>query len=303
MKRRVIVALCASLILAACGGKQQYPGTPTSICEGCPPESIDVSMAVAERDANEIAEYPLLPAISSPTATIAAQGAESFAQGVTVSTLYVGEYPSSVAVFDYPYTKADATITAGISDPAALGASTIDGSQALFVANRGANDITIYEASAYGSPAVTIPGLDAPDGLAFDSQGNLWVAQASNVVEFTPPFTPKSTPTVTIANGLKSPSGIAFDQNGSMYVADSGKNAILVYPAGSTTPSVSVSNGVSGPTDAVVYSNGLFVTNATSNTVAEFDLPLTDTSAPIATDSTGTNAPSAVAFLGFLQSP
>ena len=40
-------------------------------------------------------------------------------------------------------------------------------------------------------PATTSTGLDTPNGLAFDSSGNLWVADSSNnrVLEYKAPFT------------------------------------------------------------------------------------------------------------------
>jgi hypothetical protein len=181
--------------------------------------------------------------------------------------------------------------------------STINGSQALFVANRGANDITVYEIGNFGSPTITVSGLNTPDGLTFDAQGNLWVAQATSVVEFTPPFTTKSAPAVTITNGLKAPSGIAFDPNGSMYVADKGNNAIVVYPMGSVTPSTTVTTGINGPGNLLIppkgvfFPNQLFVPNITGDSVEQFSLPLTSTSEPSASSSIQMNQPSAITFL------
>jgi len=303
------------LILAGCGGEANPTPTHPFFCCPAPPPN----MLVAERGANEIAIYPQkFPSSSlSPTSTIPAPGAESFTlaadimtypnggESIGIPVLYVGEYPSAVAVIDYPYTEVNGTVTAGISDPAALAASTVNGSEALFVADRSANDITIYEGAnlSFSTPTITITGLSAPDGLAFDAQGNLWVAQTSSVVEFTPPFTSSSAPAVTITSGLKSPSGIAFDPNGLMYVADKGNNAIVVYPAGSVTPSLTVTNGISGPNNLLIPGQGsyfpsqLFVPNTTGNSVAEFSLPLTKTSDPFVTDSGGMNEPSAITFL------
>jgi hypothetical protein len=273
-------------------------------------------MLVAQRGANEIAVYPrVFPKDSlTPASTIPVPGAESFALtsdtiagGGTIGyqVLYVGEYPSTIAVINYPYTQVSSTITAGVSDPAALAATPVNGWVALFVANRGANDIAVYEGSNldFQTPTMTISGLNTPDGLAFDPGGDLWVAQASSVVEFTPPFASNSTPAVTITAGLKSPSGIAFDRSGSMYVADKGENAIVVYPAGSITPSVTVTNGIHGPGtplipgDGSYFTNQVFVPNVTGNSVAEFGLPLTSTSQPYVTVAGGMNQPSAVMFL------
>jgi hypothetical protein len=304
MSRHCVIAASLSLLLAGCAG---VSSGPPPICGfGCPPIPVDI--AVAERGTNEIALYPGLLS-GSPTSLIPIPGAESlavadmFPSSTTESpVLYVGEYPAKVAILDTPYTQVSSTITAGISDPAALAVSTIDGYEALFVANRGANDVTIYESQNLNflSPTFTIGGLDAPDGLAFDLQGNLWVAEASNVVEFAPPFTASSTPALTISSGLKSPSGITFDQNsGTMYVADKGNNAIVVYAAASVTPSLTLTNGVDGPGNLFIPSQSetLYVPNVAGNSAVEFSLPLTSTSQPFTSTSSGMNEPSAVTFM------
>ncbi|HLI97296.1 MAG TPA: hypothetical protein VKT72_14605 [Candidatus Baltobacteraceae bacterium] len=311
MNSRVAVTACISLILTACGNLPggTGKGIPPCACPAPPP-----NMIVAQRGANEIAIYPRTSSLDSPPpiSTIPAPGAESLTVVTDMEStetfgfpvLYVGEYPSTVAVVATPYSKVSGTISAGINDPAALAASMVNGSEALFVANRGANDVTIYEGTHlnFVTPAVTIGGLDAPDGLAFDAKGNLWVAQASNVVEFAPPFTSSSSPVVTISSGLKSPSGIAFDTNGLMYVADKGNNSIVVYPAGSFTPSVTVTRSISGPGSLLNPDEGLvldtlFVPNVRGNNITEFSLPLTSTSEPLVIGASGMNEPSAVAFL------
>jgi hypothetical protein len=304
MSRYAALATSLSLVLAGCAGVGSGP--PPNCGFGCPPIPVDI--AVAERGTNEIALYPGLLS-GSPTSLIPVPGAESLAVAnmypsstAASPVLYVGEYPATVAVLDTPYTKVSSTIAAGISDPAALAVNTVDGYEALFVANRAANDVTIYESQNlnFVSPSVTIGGLNSPDALAFDSEGDLWVAQAANVVEFAPPFTASSTPALTITDGLKSPSGIAFDQNsGTMYVADKGNNAIVVYAPGSVTPSLTLTNGVDGPGNLFIPSQSetLYVPNVAGNSAAEFNLPLTSTSQPSTSTSSGMNEPSAVTFM------
>jgi hypothetical protein len=298
-------------MLTGCGGAGS--GSPPPFC--CP--AAPPNMLVAERGADEVAIYPRQFTNGSvlPTLTIPAPGAESIIVGNDVTTsayqaiglpiLYVGEYPGTVAIIDSPYTAVNGTIATGVNDPAALAAGGFNGSEALFVANRAANNVVIYAGVNLNSalPTATIPGFNAPDGLAFDAQGNLWVAQASSVVELTPPFTANSVPAVSITTGLKSPTGIAFDQSGSMYVADKGNSAIVVYSSGSVTPSATVKNGIDGPVSPLIpYQTGffpdeLFVPNVTGNTISEFSLPLTSTSRPFVTISGGTNEPSAITFL------
>jgi hypothetical protein len=290
MKRSIAIGTLA--LLTACGGNSTPPPP------GCSCPVALLYMAVAERGSGEIAIYQQLPATGAPVQTIAAPGAESFAYEPTVDTataLFVGEYPGSVAIFSPPYTKSTGTITQGISDPAALVTQVTNDGWLLYVANRGANTVSVFASSNLNTPSYTIGGLNGPNRLAFDPQGNLWVSQATNVVEFKPPFSASSTPAATISSGLQSPSGLGIDFTGNMYVSDKGKNAIVVYAAGSTTPSVTVTSGITAPGNPIVTA-ALLVPNA-SGSVVEFNLPLTPTSTPVASVSSGMNQPSAITFI------
>ncbi len=86
--------------------------------------------------------------------------------------------------------------------------------------------------------------LDKPAGMAFDSTGNLWVAEDNNnrVVRFTPPFTNgmnaslvigqssfTSNVAATTQNGLHSPFSIAFDAVGNLWVADGFNSRVLRF--------------------------------------------------------------------------
>ena len=69
------------------------------------------------------------------------------------------------------------------------------------------------------TPTATLTGLTHPDALAFDSSGNLYVANCSGsntVSEFAPGST---TPTATLT-GLNDPEALAFDSSGNLYVAN-----------------------------------------------------------------------------------
>jgi sugar lactone lactonase YvrE len=93
------------------------------------------------------------------------------------------------------------------------------------------------------TPAVVIgasnSSLNFPMGLAFDQDGNLWVANnlANTVVMFLPVRVASSgspTPDLTLsANALKGPAGLAFDASGNLWVANLG-NSTLVQFKGST---------------------------------------------------------------------
>jgi DNA-binding beta-propeller fold protein YncE len=81
--------------------------------------------------------------------------------------------------------------------------------------------------------------LDGPIGMAFDSKGNLWVANgfANTIVEFSAKSIKHSgspTPVVTIsATGviasLDSPVGLAFDSSGNLAVSNRGNNTIAYF--------------------------------------------------------------------------
>lgn len=60
-------------------------------------------------------------------------------------------------------------------------------------------------------------GMNAPKGMAFDSAGNLFVANpdTGRIFKFAPDGRRS-----TFASGLNHPYGIAFDPNGNLFVAD-----------------------------------------------------------------------------------
>ena len=92
---------------------------------------------------------------------------------------------------------------------------------------------------------VSKTGLNAPNSLAFDSSGNLWVVDGHRVLEYTTPFatheaanlvigqnTFTNSSTVTTSTGLNTPNGLAFDSSGNLWVGDKLNNRVLKY----TTP-------------------------------------------------------------------
>ena len=103
--------------------------------------------------------------------------------------------------------------------------------QNLFVANSsgdldisGKGDGYIYEFTSEGARSTFASGLDDPSGLAFNSAGNLYVANASfasggggYITEITPSGTQN-----TFASGLNHPGALAFDSAGNLFAVDSG---------------------------------------------------------------------------------
>jgi len=97
--------------------------------------------------------------------------------------------------------------------------------------------------------AATAIGLDGPTGMAFDSVGNLWVADGPNgrVLKYPAPITAGEAATVALgqtttgaslgcnqggavsATTLCNPIGLAFDSAGNLWVADELNNRVLMY--------------------------------------------------------------------------
>jgi sugar lactone lactonase YvrE len=72
--------------------------------------------------------------------------------------------------------------------------------------------------------------MGGPNGLAFDSAGNLFVATSNPSHEFILKFTPGGAVS-TFASGLNGPNGLAFDSAGNLYVT-TGDNKIVEYFSG-----------------------------------------------------------------------
>ncbi|MBI1299542.1 hypothetical protein GC175_31845 [bacterium] len=72
--------------------------------------------------------------------------------------------------------------------------------------------------------------LIRPVGLALDSQGNLYVSDASEgmVLVYTKPFT-NGMPSALIINGLNNPVALALDSQDNLYVADTHNHRVLLY--------------------------------------------------------------------------
>ncbi|MGD0548671.1 MAG: Ig-like domain repeat protein, partial [Terracidiphilus sp.] len=101
-------------------------------------------------------------------------------------------------------------------------------------------------------------GFKGPSAIATDSQGNVWVADGSNLWEIGMPL---GVPSEAIVGGLSAPvTGLAVDPSGSVFVA--GANGVTWIPYSATTGSLNVSSKVQVLT-------GLGTTNAeTPNSIA-----------------------------------
>ena len=88
-----------------------------------------------------------------------------------------------------------------------------------------------FTPSGVGSVFATT-GLNQPWGLAFDGQGNLYVANAGdNTIDR---FTPGGVESVFASTGLSTPKGLAFDSQGDLFVANYGNSTIEEFTANGT---------------------------------------------------------------------
>lgn len=160
-----------------------------------------------------------------------------------------------------------------------------------------------------GTPFTNQSRLDQPDGVAFDSSGNLWVSEFNNnrVLMFKPPFTSDMLASLVIGQndfdsgsyneggvisqtGLNSPAALGFDGSGNLWVADQNNNRVLMFtppfskgmkanlvlgqPDFTTGLPNTAQNGLSGPSAVAFDSLGdLWVTDDGNHRVLDFPGP------------------------------
>jgi len=159
----------------------------------------------------------------------------------------------------------------------------------LFVPNIASNTIaevtTAGQVSTFLNSTLTGTGsstvnLSTPDGVAFDSAGDIYIANFhgsgnSYIVEVTPQGT--AIPYADIPN----PNGPVIDSHGNLFVCDKYDNEIYEVPAGGGTPFVYTDNAMldskhplDQPIDLAFDSTGaLYVVNAANNAIYKLTGP------------------------------
>jgi len=124
------------------------------------------------------------------------------------------------------------------------------------------NDV-IYEYTPDGARTVFASGAGA-FCLAFDAYGNLFADSGNTIVEITP-----SGDMSTFATGLDHPTALAFNSAGDLFEADDGSGNINEFtPDGTET---AFASGLDGPFDiAFNHSGDLFETNYFGGSIMEF---------------------------------
>ena len=158
--------------------------------------------------------------------------------------------------------------------PAAL---AIDASHNVWIGN---NDSVVTKVAPNGSQFTTYTCCDDASGLAFDQQGNLWVANfyGDSISEVS------STGVISAGTftggGLDHPESIAIDGNGNVWVANFQAKALTeLAGASATSPGTPLSpaGGIGGAANlvhafamAIDSSGDIWVTNSGSNILTEY---------------------------------
>lgn len=181
-----------------------------------------------------------------------------------------------------------------LSGAACNGTTRLDVRQLIAVANSGGNSVTMY-VNGQAAPVATVQnGVAVPQALAFDTAGDLFVAnEPGSVTEYAPPY---NQPPVATTAGINHPQSLALDAHGDLFVANgNGSNSVTVYaPPYGGAPSATISTGVDDPVSLALDSSAdLFVVNSAANTVTEYAPPYSG--APV-TISKGLNTPNSLAL-------
>jgi Fn3 associated len=126
--------------------------------------------------------------------------------------------------------------------------------QNLFVSGGAPGNGKIFEFTPDGVETIFSSGLNSPQNLAFDGEGNLFVVDGGAIYKFTPDGV-----RTTFTLGLPSPLGLACDSADNLFVVD-GSNIDKFTPEGVRT---TFAVGLNGPVAVVIDSaDNLFVTDS-----------------------------------------
>jgi sugar lactone lactonase YvrE len=206
--------------------------------------------------------------------------------------------PTLVKVFGQP----NATTLNACGDSTSIcapnGGIAIDASGHLYVDGAGAGTgIGIYNSPATESiPDVLIPARAygialSSSGSMFVSQGNTFAGGSSTLVEYSPPFSNSSHPSVTFGPAFILPqivpltfsNGLALDSSQFLYTADSGNNRVLIFQNVAATPTPTAT-GTPKPTKTATQTP---TPTATATGMPKPTATATQTATPTATATPG----------------
>jgi hypothetical protein len=176
-----------------------------------------------------------------------------------------------VLVFAPGQQKATLTLIDGITSPKVV---TTDRRAYVYVANE--FNIAVYPPESAKPSAVIKKSVSVPLSLAFDSSGNLYVANSNkrgrSAKGWVAVYEAKTFGLLrTITSGLYQPTALAFAKSGNLFVASScfvpysqscNKWSVAVYPPNSSTPNRMITDGIQSPNGLALGPSGnLFVAN------------------------------------------
>jgi DNA-binding beta-propeller fold protein YncE len=149
--------------------------------------------------------------------------------------------------------------------------STLGYADTIYVVDTESNTVDEFDPSGNLSVFATAP-LFHPEGAAFDSNGNLYVANPGMGPGTIEKYDPNGNGSVFASTGLGIPTGVAF-YNGYLYVANLGPGGGFIERYNSAGQgSVFVSTGLDHPQELAFDANGnLYVANSVSNSIVKID--------------------------------
>jgi sugar lactone lactonase YvrE len=134
----------------------------------------------------------------------------------------------------------------------------------LFVAEGGGN---ITKIAPDGTCTNFATGLSYPQGVAFDSSGNLYAANYNN--DTITKFTTNGTPTLFASSGLSGAQSLAFDRSDNLYAANFRSDTITKFDHNGT-PSIFTNVDVHCTGLAFDSDGNLYAANYSDNTITKF---------------------------------
>ena len=165
----------------------------------------------------------------------------------------------------------------------------------FYVSNYIGGTIDAYLSTGANLGVFASTGLNEPQGLAFDANGNLYAANwGSNTIER---FSPTGQDLGVFAStGMDYPCGIAFDNSGNLYVANWGNSTIEEFSATGKDLGAFASSDLAAPAGLAFDGSGnLYAVNWGNATVAKF---APSGSGSVFASSAGLNHPAGIAVDG-----
>jgi sugar lactone lactonase YvrE len=260
-------------------GQHTFTLTATTTLHGLPPGSYTIAAApvatsgpiVSTVDTAAVTGSPAMIAEGTTSSATATYSRRPGSGGLWIT--YFFAMPQTIVQYSAAQLQSSTTSKPAIAvttHGTEAQSAAFDGHGNLWISVWNTFDIVEYSAEQLASgtsaaPAVTLTqsgrGEISPVGLAFDPDGNLWVAndQDNAVVEYSASQLVSSgirTSVVTVgsANGsLLEPNGLAFDASGNLWVTTAGSNPVVALSpdqlrtSGNPVPAISLAiPGASG---------------------------------------------------------